>query len=143
MKTSKSSNLCSYKKFYILSTIIYAIACAWVMVAYCTEGQSGLVVCPSKLIYHIPCPGCGMTRATLLVIHGHWADAIKMNPNVVICMVGIIIFPILLVADMARGTACLHQTYQKIEHLLHKRLVISLILLFEWAIMAHNYVCGI
>ena len=73
MKTSKSSNLCSYKKFYILSTIIYAIACAWVMVAYCTEGQSGLVVCPSKLIYHIPCPGCGMTRATLLVIHGHWA----------------------------------------------------------------------
>ena len=129
MKTSKSSNLCSYKKFYILSTIIYAIACAWVMVAYCTEGQSGLVVCPSKLIYHIPCPGCGMTRATLLVIHGHWADAIRMNPNVVICMVGIIIFPILLVADMARGTTCLHQTYQKIEHLLHKRLVISLILL--------------
>ena len=61
MKTSKSSNLCSYKKFYILSTIIYAIACAWVMVAYCTEGQSGLVVCPSKIIYHIPCPGCGMT----------------------------------------------------------------------------------
>lgn len=139
----KSSNLCSFKKFYILSTIIYAIACAWVIVAYCTEGQSGLVVCPSKLIYHIPCPGCGMTRATLLVIHGHWADAIRMNPNVVICMVGIIIFPILLVADMAKDTACLHQTYQKIEHLLHKRLVISLILLFELAIMAHNYICGI
>lgn len=84
-----------------------------------------------------------MTRATLLVIHGHWADAIRMNPNVVICMVGIIIFPILLVDDMARGTACLHQTYQKIEHLLHKRLVISFILLFELAVLAHNYVCGI
>lgn len=38
-------------------------------------------LCVVKNIFGIPCPGCGMTRAFLFMGHGHFIDAIKMNPN--------------------------------------------------------------
>ena len=39
-----------------------------------------LVVCPLKAITHIPCPGCGMTRAFVRFTHGDWAGAVHVSP---------------------------------------------------------------
>jgi hypothetical protein len=41
---------------------------------------SGLVRCSFAQVFHIPCPGCGMTRAGLLLLHGHWWESLRMNP---------------------------------------------------------------
>lgn len=29
---------------------------------------------------HIPCPGCGLTRAFFCISHGHWGQAWRLNP---------------------------------------------------------------
>ena len=36
--------------------------------------------CPMLLITGIPCPGCGMSRALLLLLTGHPAESVKMHP---------------------------------------------------------------
>ncbi|MDO4633781.1 MAG: DUF2752 domain-containing protein [Eubacteriales bacterium] len=37
-------------------------------------------VCPIAALFGIPCPGCGMTRAGLLLLTGHPVSALKMHP---------------------------------------------------------------
>src|SRR2546423_5876010 len=35
--------------------------------------------CPVFHTLGIPCPGCGMTRATLFLVHGEWRQALLMH----------------------------------------------------------------
>ncbi len=37
-------------------------------------------VCPMVLLTGLPCPGCGMTRAAVLFLQGHWLAAWQMHP---------------------------------------------------------------
>jgi hypothetical protein len=37
-------------------------------------------ICPSAAVLHQPCPGCGLTRATMALLHGDIAAATLMNP---------------------------------------------------------------
>jgi hypothetical protein len=41
---------------------------------------SGPVVCPMPLVLGIPCPGCGITRAFGLALHGHLGEAYAFHP---------------------------------------------------------------
>src|ERR1043165_2877578 len=36
-------------------------------------------VCPVFQVLHIPCPGCGLTRASVLLFHGDWQQALAMH----------------------------------------------------------------
>ncbi len=36
--------------------------------------------CPTRVVLHIPCPTCGMTRAARLAFAGHFADATHVHP---------------------------------------------------------------
>jgi hypothetical protein len=40
-------------------------------------------VCPSRWLGW-RCPGCGMTRALALLLHGDWREALTQNPRVVL-----------------------------------------------------------
>jgi len=37
-------------------------------------------VCPSKILFGFPCPGCGLTRAALLMLGGDFIGSLRMNP---------------------------------------------------------------
>ena len=39
-------------------------------------------MCPAKRLFGVPCPGCGMTRAVRLLLHGDVASATAMHPLV-------------------------------------------------------------
>ena len=42
---------------------------------------SGLpVICPSRLLFGVNCPGCGMTRSVLLTLGGDLRGALSVNP---------------------------------------------------------------
>jgi hypothetical protein len=43
---------------------------------------SGLPFCPMAGVLGIPCPGCGLTRATLAAIHGDVRAALRLHPLV-------------------------------------------------------------
>lgn len=42
--------------------------------------DAGSALCPSRRLLHLPCPGCGLTRAFLLLAKGEWRDAFRLHP---------------------------------------------------------------
>jgi hypothetical protein len=40
----------------------------------------GVARCPSALLFHRACPGCGMTRAVKLALHGDVLASLRMHP---------------------------------------------------------------
>jgi hypothetical protein len=60
---------------------------------------SGLASCPTRVATGIPCPGCGLTRATIALLTGHFAEALHWHPLVpfMLPLVGFIIVRSLLV----------------------------------------------
>ena len=45
---------------------------------------SQLPFCPMAGVLGIPCPGCGLTRATLALLHGHLGEALRFHPLVLL-----------------------------------------------------------
>lgn len=43
---------------------------------------SKIPVCPMANLTGLPCPGCGLTRASLACFHGHFGDAARLQPLV-------------------------------------------------------------
>jgi hypothetical protein len=44
--------------------------------------------CTVAATFHRPCPGCGLTRATLLMLHGHVRESLAMHPLAVPMIAG-------------------------------------------------------
>ena len=67
------------KKYYpiIISLIFYGIVTQIVFRMFC----------PFRIIFGIPCAGCGMTRAIIYLITGDIQNAMRMNPSVVLWIV--------------------------------------------------------
>jgi len=40
----------------------------------------GPVICPFRRLTGLPCPGCGLTRSFVYLVHGWWRDALLANP---------------------------------------------------------------
>ena len=96
-----------------------------------------------KLIYHIPCPGCGVTRATLLFFHGQIAEAVSLNPNVIFSIGFICVFPMILGYDAITQSTLLHKFFYKIDSFLKNKWVFILFIGFELFVWIHNIVCHI
>jgi len=43
---------------------------------------SDFPLCPIAGSLGVPCPGCGLTRATLALLHGDWQSALRFHPLV-------------------------------------------------------------
>jgi hypothetical protein len=56
-----------------------AVGVAVVWVLGCLSAFVGRAGCPFAALFGIPCPGCGMTRAVLLMSAGHFAASLRMN----------------------------------------------------------------
>jgi hypothetical protein len=46
----------------------------------------GLLPCPVALLARVPCPGCGMTRATLALFRGDVSTALHFHPLVFVIL---------------------------------------------------------
>ena len=47
---------------------------------------SDLPLCPVAALSGYPCPGCGLTRATLALLSGQWAAALRYHPLVMLVL---------------------------------------------------------
>ena len=43
-------------------------------------GRGLPIICPSRLLFGVNCPGCGMTRSVLLTLGGDLPGALSVNP---------------------------------------------------------------
>ncbi|MBX3190179.1 MAG: DUF2752 domain-containing protein [Labilithrix sp.] len=56
--------------------VALAVAAVWMTAL----GALGLVSCPTARHLHVPCPGCGMTRALALLTSGDLGGSLAMHP---------------------------------------------------------------
>ena len=84
----------------VFNKLVSDLKKAWIPIAACilyVVLMTVLVgeVCPSKLIFGIPCAGCGMVRAFILFITFRFSEALTMNPGIYVVAVAFFIFIIL------------------------------------------------
>ena len=48
--------------------------------------------CLFQRAFGVPCPICGMTRGVLLTLHGHFTDALHLNPAAPVLTLGVVLF---------------------------------------------------
>lgn len=63
----------------------------------------GIWMCPAKRLFGVPCPGCGMTRAVRMLLHGDVAGATAMQPLVWPLLALGVAFAVLEVRGHLRG----------------------------------------
>jgi hypothetical protein len=57
---------------------------------------AGVTLCPFALLTGVPCPGCGLGRATLALLAGHFRDALHFHP-----LIGVVLSALALAAFRA------------------------------------------
>ena len=141
-RITKSYKHICIKKNTLLLAISYLIVCLWLIYAN-SEGQAGIIVCPSKLLYHIPCPGCGITRATIKFLHCNIVDALLLNPNVLLSIVFLLICPILIIIELITKKDVVIYLYKRIERCLHRKTIWMPLFIIEILIWIHNIMMNI
>jgi hypothetical protein len=81
MRIAKSTSVHAVISFaYEHSEFSFAVgvlSAAWFYYPYC---QTGPTLCVWKKLLGVSCPGCGLTRGVCFLVHGRWAEAIRLNP---------------------------------------------------------------
>ncbi len=49
-------------------------------------------ICPLRMVWGLPCPGCGITRAFLLVLQGKFYEATVMHPFWIVMVLLFLVF---------------------------------------------------
>ena len=77
-----------YVKKYCLSILLLAI---------CFLALKKLTgsICFSVIMFGIPCPACGLTRASILLLSGHIQDSLEMHPLLILIIIGLLLYPLL------------------------------------------------
>ncbi len=111
----------------------------WVLIVILTQHAGyDFVSCPSRLVYDLPCAGCGGTRAFLLLIKGHPIDAFFMNPNVYLVVPYLAAGVCLMVYDMIRHTNLLDTYSAKFNKKVNRPAVYIPIIIFELCVWGYN-----
>jgi hypothetical protein len=78
----------------MLKKDLYQIRFAIILIIfYCIITQNLFnTVCPFKIITNIPCPGCGLTHATIYFFSGRFSDAFASNPTFILWLLVIFLF---------------------------------------------------
>ncbi len=74
--------------------------------------HSGVIVCPSRLIFSVPCPSCGMTRGFAALAHGDIAYALLANPASPLIFTLAVLLVLGLVAQLISGRTHLNSAWK-------------------------------
>jgi hypothetical protein len=104
---------------------------------------AGAARCPTAALFHHACPGCGMTRAMRLALHGDWIASIRMHPVAVPMVLSIALFAGATTLEIFR-----HGTIEKfLDAKLGKALVVFFVVvqlasIVIWTIRAAGHLGG-
>ena len=119
--------------------LVFLIGVAYVLVVILTQRAGyDFVVCPSRLVYDLPCAGCGGTRAFLLLLRGHPVDAFFMNPNVYLFLPLFLTCGCLWTYDIIHHTNRLNDWYARFKQWCNRPVVYVPILVVEAVIWGYN-----
>ncbi|WP_432766848.1 DUF2752 domain-containing protein [Xylanibacter muris] len=115
----------------------------WLFVNTVFDGHTGIVVCPSKLLYDISCPGCGVTRACVRILHGDFSGGILMNPNSLVILFGMLDLHVFMLVDFICEKDYLYKCIVRLDRLFQNRIILVSFFIFELIIAVRNNILGI
>ncbi len=65
--------------------------------------EDGPVICPFRLLTGLPCPGCGLTRSWVHLVHGGWQESLLAHPFGAVAVVLLVALVVAVVAARVRG----------------------------------------
>lgn len=83
-----------------------------------------LALCPMAVVTGIPCPGCGMTRATLSALHGDFATAFRYHP------LALLIVPLFATYATAHAVSYIRHGVSQVDKIVSGKWVDRLLVLF-------------
>lgn len=98
----------------------------------------GDIHCVFKSFFHIPCPGCGMTRAFIAIFNMQILDAIYQNLLAIPLAVFLVFSVLCLVRDLIYDT---NHYFKNTIHLLTKYssgMIIAIIVSFLWNVITNK-----
>lgn len=112
-----------------------AVGAVYPMIMAHTGGQG--IPCPLRTLTGIPCPFCGLTTATVALVHGQWSTAAGTSP--LACLTAILVVgtaPVLLAraAGVASGP-------RQASEITRRRItrVMCVIVALNWILELHRY----
>jgi hypothetical protein len=109
---------------------VLTLTAAWVLarLALATVLPDGLRACSSQLLFHTPCPLCGMTRALVALAAGRAADARALHPFAPAALAALIVeFIFRAAGSTLTGARALHR-FRRSDSLTHATLAALYIL---------------
>ncbi len=112
-----------------------SVGAVYPMIMAHTGGQG--IPCPLRTLTGIPCPFCGLTTATVALVHGQWSTAVGTSP--LACLVAILVVgtaPVLLsrLAGLAPGPRPASVTTRR-----RITRVMYVIVALNWVFELHRY----
>jgi glycerol-3-phosphate acyltransferase PlsY len=112
-----------------------SVGAVYPMIMAHTGGQG--IPCPLRTLTGIPCPFCGLTTATVALVHGQWSTAVATSP--LACLVAILVVgtaPMLLLrqAGLASGPRQASVTTRR-----RITRVMYVIVALNWVFELHRY----
>ena len=103
------------------------------------DAASGIDMCLFRRVTGLPCPSCGTTRSVLSISHLHFADALYYTPIGFIMVLGLLLLPLWIIADIVSRKSSFHRFYISSEVMVRKKWVaISLV-----CVVAGNWIWNI
>ena len=64
---------------YAVAPVVILVLAAAVLLRFPPAQYGFYPQCPFHALLHLQCPGCGTTRALAALLHGHFAEALRLN----------------------------------------------------------------
>lgn len=124
------------KSTYIL--LFIATGALWLLFSVLND-NSKLTVCPSKLIFGFPCPGCGTTHAAKMLLKGDVAGSVMHNPNALLLIVFAVVYTAMAVYDVLRKTS-VGTTFDLLFSPYKRKFIYPALLIFEIFVWVKNII---
>ena len=111
-------------------SLILLILLAIILLFLCSKYLK--IKCPLKTIFHLPCPSCGLTRATRQIFSLHPLKTLKYNILALHIAILIIVAIILLIIDCIKNTKYLENLIN--FFLKHYIILIIVPIIISWII---------
>lgn len=122
------------RKDVFILILVYLFGIVWIVLNKCLN--LSITLCPTKKLWGIPCPGCGITRAIKLCLEGDLWAAVLMNPNIILVWIVLPIAPLILITQLKTRKDYI----ARINAFLDKKVYLVIILIAEGSIWIYNIV---
>lgn len=131
----------SEKKVYVLLTGVALLGYIYILIAFNGGVNEQVQLCMFHNVTGVPCPSCGTTRGMIQLLHGHFAEAFRMNALCYLQAFFLLILPLLLAVDLIWKQNTLYRFYERSLFFINKPLIaIGLIalLLINWIYLIYT-----